>query len=139
MHIVCHHCGAINRIPQDKKANEATCGKCKQQVLGAAPLEVNGSQLARHIQKNDLPIVVDFWAPWCGPCLQFAPTFTQVAEQLHGQMLFLKVDTQAQQMAAAEHNIRSIPTLAKFINGREIDRLSGALPANQFVQWLNQS
>ena len=137
MHIVCHHCGAINRVPSSKQAVDATCGKCKQPVLGKAPLAVNGGELARHLAKNDMPVVVDFWAPWCGPCVQFAPTFAQAAALYHGKMVFLKVDTQDQQMAASEHNIRSIPTLAIFHQGKEQKRLSGALPPGQFAQWLN--
>ncbi|MGB3727241.1 MAG: thioredoxin TrxC [Glaciecola sp.] len=137
MHIICAHCEAINRIPEDKEHTHAACGKCKQPVYSALPTNLNDGNFFRFIEKNDLPIVVDFWADWCGPCKAMAPVFSSVASE-SSNILFAKVDTQQAQQVAGQANIRSIPTLIFFHRGKEIDRVSGALREPQMKQWIMQ-
>lgn len=138
MIIMCPHCGGLNRIPDEKLNQNATCGKCKETLFTGHPIEMNGTQLLRAIEKTDQPIVVDFWAPWCGPCKMFAPTFAQAASQLEPQAKLVKINTEIEQQIAAKFNIRSIPTLAIFKNGQEIARQSGAMDLNSFVHWVKQ-
>ncbi len=136
MELVCPHCGAINRVPAERLDDQPKCGKCGSLVLPAAPIELTAANFDRFLARDGLPILVDFWAPWCGPCKQFAPTFSQMAGQYAGKARFVKVNTEAEQNLAARHNIRSIPTLALFKSGRELDRVSGALPGPQLAAWL---
>ncbi|HNA30303.1 MAG TPA: thioredoxin TrxC [Thiobacillaceae bacterium] len=136
MELVCPHCGAVNRVPDDRLAQHPKCGKCGTEVLPAHPVELTAASFGKFIERNELPVLVDFWAPWCGPCKQFAPTFSQMAGQYVGKVRFAKVNTEAEQGLAAQHGIRSIPTLAIFKAGREVDRVSGALPAQQLQAWL---
>jgi len=114
------------------------CGKCRQGLLSEHPIIANDQNFSRFIEKNDLPVVVDFWASWCGPCQQFAPVFSQVSHEMATQACFIKLDTENNQMIASRYQIRSIPTLMIFHHGKEIARLSGALPKTQFKQWLQQ-
>lgn len=137
MHIVCSHCEAINRIPEDKSHTNAKCGKCGKSVYAGKPVALNDANFFRFIEKNSLPIIVDFWAEWCGPCKAMAPVFEAVAAESDG-VLFAKVDTQEAQKIGAEAGIRSIPTLIFFHNGAEIDRVSGALRESQLKQWIMQ-
>ena len=137
-HIVCAACGGINRVPSAKLGANPKCGKCQQPLLDGQVINASDADFARHLGRNDLPVVVDFWAPWCGPCLQFAPTFSEVAGGMATRARFVKLDTQANPQSAGQFQIRSIPTLMVFHRGKEIARLSGALPKGQFVQWLNQ-
>ena len=139
MLIVCSHCHATNRIPESRKASEGQCGKCKQTIWQGKPVDLSESQFAKYTSKNDMPVVVDFWASWCGPCKAMAPAYAQVAEQMKDQALFTKVNTENAQQLGAQLNIRSIPTLAVFRNGKEVDRIAGALPANQLQQWIQQA
>ncbi|WP_369920897.1 thioredoxin TrxC [Marinomonas polaris] len=137
--IVCQSCTTKNRVPKDKLGNKPLCGKCKQPVLSTSPVKGSDQNFRRYITDNDLPVVVDFWAPWCGPCKQFAPIFEQVAGEMSIQACFLKLDTEQSQTTAGGYNIRSIPTLMIFHHGKEVARLSGALPKAQFKQWLEQN
>lgn len=139
MLIVCSHCHATNRIPEGRKASEGQCGKCKETIWDGRPVDLTEHQFSKYISKNDLPIVIDFWASWCGPCKAMAPAYAQVAEQMKDQALFAKVNTVNAEQLSAQFNIRSIPTLMVFRNGKEIDRLAGALPANQLHQWVQQT
>jgi thioredoxin 2 len=138
MELVCPHCGALNRVPETRLHDQPKCGKCGAAVIPAAPINLNNASFDRFVGRDGLPVLVDFWAPWCGPCKQFAPTFTQMAGQYAGRVRFTKVDTEAEQALAARYAIRSIPTLALFKGGREIDRVSGALPGQQLQAWLAQ-
>jgi thioredoxin 2 len=139
MLIVCSHCHATNRIPEGRKASEGQCGKCKQTIWQGKPVDLNESQFAKYTNKNDMPVVVDFWASWCGPCKAMAPAYAQVADKMKNQALFAKVNTENAQQLGAQLNIRSIPTLAVFRNGKEVDRIAGVLPANQLQQWIQQT
>jgi len=135
LHIVCPHCDGVNRLPAAKLREHPACGKCKQALFDAHPVELNSGNFARHIDRNDIPVLVDFWAPWCGPCRMMAPAFANAAQQLEPGMRLAKLNTEEAQNLAAQYNIRSIPTLALFRNGREIARQAGAMDASGIVQW----
>ena len=137
MHIVCSHCSAINRIPENKSHIRAKCGKCQQAAYCSSPIELSDSSFYRFIEKNDLPVVVDFWASWCGPCKTMAPVFKAVAAK-SDSLLFAKVNTEQAQKVSADAQIRSIPTLIFFHQGKEIDRMSGGLSQAQLKNWLLQ-
>lgn len=139
MELACPDCGAINRVPEDRLADSPVCGKCKSSLLPGKPVDLTAASFGKFISRSGLPVVVDFWAPWCGPCKMFAPTFSQVAAELNTRYRFAKVNTEAEQMLAAQHSIRSIPTLAIFGNGHEVARMSGALDAAGLKNWLRQN
>lgn len=138
MELVCPRCHAVNRVPDDRLSEQPKCGKCGAALLPGKPVELGSSGFEKFVSRSGLPVVVDFWAPWCGPCKMFAPVFSQVAAELNTRYRFVKVNTEAEQGLAAQHGIRSIPTLAIFQNGREATRLSGALDAARLRQWLAQ-
>jgi len=136
VHIVCPHCTAVNRIPAARTAEGPRCGKCKQALFNTHPVALQARSFRRHIERNDIPVVVDFWAAWCGPCKMMAPAFEQAARQLEPQVRLAKLDTDAERDIAAGFGIRSIPTLVMFRNGREIARQAGAMGASDIVRWV---
>jgi thioredoxin 2 len=134
--IPCPHCNGLNRIPAGRLADQPKCGRCKQPVLLAKPFNLNHGDFASQI-KGDLPLLVDVWAEWCGPCKSFAPTFEHAAAQLSGRVRLAKLDSEANQQLSAQLGIRSIPSLILFKDGREVARQSGAMPLQQLLAWLN--
>jgi len=133
VHIACAHCGATNRVPAARLAEDPTCGRCGQALLAGEPVELTDANFDTVVGRTELPVVVDFWAPWCGPCRMMAPAYAQAAAQLKGRALLAKVNSDDNPRTAARFGIRSIPTLVRLERGQELRRTSGALPAGQIV------
>lgn len=137
MKLSCPNCNAINRIPQERLNDNPKCGQCKQAIFNNRVLELNQGNLVATINKNEIPVLVDCWAPWCGPCRNFAPVFEQAAKDYEPNIRLAKLNTQDHQAIAGQWNIRSIPTLLLYKNGLEVDRVSGAMSKQQLHQWLS--
>jgi thioredoxin 2 len=137
MHLVCPSCGTTNRIPNERLRDAPVCGCCSSALMAAEPVNISDAVLPGFIAKTELPVLVDFWAEWCGPCKQMAPNFAAAAKQLP-DVRFAKVDSDAAPAASARYGIRNIPTLILFKGGAELARLSGAVPAAQLVTWVQQ-
>jgi thioredoxin 2 len=135
MQLACPACGTKNRVPDDRLNDDPQCGRCGAALMPAAPVALGEAMFDRYIEGSGLPVVVDFWADWCGPCKMMAPQFAAAAAQLP-QVRFAKVDTDAAQGASTRHGIRSIPTMVLFRDGREVARRSGAMPSGEIVSWL---
>ena len=135
LHIVCAECGAVNRVAAARLDDAPSCGKCHRPLFTGKPIALGMADFDRHAGRGDLPLLVDFWAPWCGPCRMMAPQFEQAARELEPEMRLAKVDTEAEPQLGARFGIRSIPTLALFRGGREIARQPGAMGAADIVRW----
>ena len=134
--IVCPHCTGVNRIPDGKPAGEAKCGVCHEPLFSGHPAAASTEAFDKHIQRNDIPVVVDFWAEWCGPCKMMAPAYERVAAEVEPKMRFLKVDTEREQALAARYGIRAIPTLMVFRGGKPVAQRAGAVDAGTLKSWL---
>lgn len=135
MHVVCPHCSAINRVPEERLQQHPQCGSCHQALFGPEPLALGDADFERFVARSELPLLVDFWAPWCGPCRMMAPQFEQAAQQLQGRAVLAKVNSDDNPQASVRHRIRSIPTLLLFRNGQEVRRHSGVMPAREIQRW----
>jgi thioredoxin 2 len=135
VHIVCPRCAAVNRVPDARLGEAPKCGACHQPLFSKQPLALTSANLRQHLTANDIPLLVDFWAPWCGPCKVMAPAFEQAAQQLEPRMRLAKVDTEADPMLGSQFGIRSIPTLVLFHRGKEVARQVGAMGAAEIVRW----
>ena len=135
-HIVCPSCSATNRLPAEKLDQGPKCGKCGEPLFSGTPTVLTDANFEKHVSHSDVPVIVDFWAPWFGPCKMMAPQFEQAAKELEPGVRFAKLNTDEAQGTAARFNIRSIPTIALFRNGREVARQPGAMSAADIVRWV---
>jgi len=136
VHVVCPACAAVNRVAAGRLGDGPRCGTCKQALFTGHPVELDEASFQRQVGRSDIPVVVDFWAPWCAPCRMMAPAFEQAAAQLEPRVRLAKLNTEQAPSLAAQYNIRSIPTLAVFRGGREVARQMGALGGPPLLQWI---
>lgn len=136
--LVCGECGTINQFSVERLDETPQCGICHEKLFSGKPIAVTSDRLIKHVENSGLPVLIDFWAPWCGPCVNFTPVFEAFAQSAGTQLRILKVDTEANQQAGVDFNIRSIPTLALFLDGKEKGRMSGGIALPQLQQWVVQ-
>lgn len=136
--VVCPECDVVNRVPQDRLGVGAKCGKCRAPLFSGAPIILDEQRIVRHIERSGLPLVVDFWAPWCGPCRMMAPAFKAAVRVLELQARLVKVNTEEAQVTVSRFGIRSIPTLVLFEDGQEVTRTTGAMDTDHLVAWVRQ-
>ena len=136
LHIVCPHCHKTNRVQAAQLGSAPDCGSCHQPLFTGEPVQLDADSFARQVGRNQIPVVVDFWAPWCGPCRMMAPGYAQAARQMEPAVRFAKLDTEAFPHVAAPFNVRSIPTMIVFKGGQEVARVSGAMPPGEIMRWV---
>lgn len=139
VNIVCPNCSSVNRIPSNRLDDQPICGKCKQHLFDGVPLELHADDFDRHISRNEIPVVVDFWAPWCGPCKAMGPAFAQAATELEPHIRLAKLNTEAEPNIAMRMKISSIPTIVLFRGGKELQRQSGAMTAAGISNWIQSA
>ena len=136
IHIVCPACASVNRVPAERLSAGPKCGKCKGLLFEGKPVELTNATFQTHISRSDIPVVVDFWAAWCGPCKMMAPDFARAAAQLEPRVRLAKLNTEQERIVAGQYGVMSIPTLVIFRGGQEVARQSGALDVNRLISWV---
>ena len=138
LHIVCPHCDTINRVPQARLSDGGRCGQCRQALFDGQPVALDSPRFERQLEKSDVPLLIDFWAEWCGPCKMMAPEFEKAAAAIEPRARLVKLNVDEEPAIASRFNVRSIPTLVLALHGRELARSAGARSAVQLVQWVEQ-